>query len=54
MMRGNYWIESGMAQEAARELAWFIVFCVVGIVVLVVRDIKKEKKAEGRKPNGRA
>ena len=38
-----WWVNSGMAADAARELIWFvvIVFVVVGIAIYL--DIKKEK-----------
>jgi hypothetical protein len=43
-MKTNWWIESGMASEAAHELLWFVVLVFVGIGVLIWHDIKKEDK----------
>lgn len=42
-MKNMYWIESGMAAEAARDLVWFVilVFVVIGVALWV--EIKKEK-----------
>lgn len=38
------WINSGMAQEAARELAWFVVLVLVAVGVAIYRDIKKDNR----------
>jgi len=43
-MKTNWWIESGYAAEAARELVWFVVLIVVGIGVVIWRDMRNEKK----------
>lgn len=40
------WVASGMAQEAARELAWFVVIMFAVIGYLLWRDYRKEKRDE--------
>lgn len=40
------WVASGMAQEAARELAWFVVIMFVVIGYLIWRQDRKEKRDE--------
>jgi len=42
-MKTNWWVDSGMAAQAAQELVWFVVIVVVGIGVMAWRDMKKEK-----------
>ena len=32
------WIRSGMAAEAARDLAWFVILVVIGIGIMIWRD----------------
>jgi hypothetical protein len=43
-MKTNWWYESGAAAQAAQELVWFVVLVVVGIGVVIWRDIRNEKK----------
>jgi hypothetical protein len=43
-MKTAWWYESGYAAEAARELVWFVVLIVVGIGVVIWRDMRNEKK----------
>jgi hypothetical protein len=43
-MKTAWWIESGYAAEAAQELIWFVVLIVVGIGVVIWRDMRNEKK----------
>ena len=43
-MKTAWWYESGAAAQAAHELVWFVVLVVVGIGVVIWRDIRKEKK----------
>jgi cytochrome c-type biogenesis protein CcmH/NrfF len=44
MNRPDWWINSGMAADAARELVWcVVVLFVVGAVVLI-RDFRREKR----------
>lgn len=38
----DIWVRSGMAQEAARELLWFVVLILVGIGIVIWRDSKDE------------
>lgn len=38
------WINSGMAQESARDLAWFVVIMFIVIGYLLYRDFKKEER----------
>ena len=38
------WINSGMAQEAARDLAWFVVVVLVVIGVGMYRTMKREER----------
>jgi hypothetical protein len=40
-MKTNWWIESGMASEAAHELMWFVIIVFVGIGLLIWNDIRK-------------
>jgi hypothetical protein len=42
-MRNTYWIDSGLAAEAARDLIWFVVLVFVGVAVVIWRDIRKNK-----------
>lgn len=44
MSRTSWWYESGQAAQAAQELVWFVVLVVVGIGVVIWRDIRNEKK----------
>ena len=48
-MKTNWWIESGMASQAAHELVWFVVVVFVGLGVVIWLDIKKESKDDKRK-----
>jgi hypothetical protein len=43
-MKTAWWYESGAAAQAAQELVWFVVLVVVGIGVVIWRDIRNEKK----------
>jgi hypothetical protein len=43
-MKTAWWYESGAAAQAAQELVWFVVLIVVGIGVVIWRDIRNEKK----------
>jgi hypothetical protein len=43
-MKTAWWYESGAAAEAAQELVWFVVLIVVGIGVVIWRDMRNEKK----------
>lgn len=43
-MKTSWWYESGQAAQAAQELVWFVVLVVVGIGVVIWRDIRNEKK----------
>jgi len=43
-MKTAWWYESGQAAQAAQELVWFVVLVVVGIGVVIWRDIRNEKK----------
>jgi hypothetical protein len=43
-MKTSWWYESGYAAQAAQELVWFVVLVVVGIGVVIWRDIRNEKK----------
>jgi len=42
-MKTNWWIESGMAAQAAQELVWFVVIVFVGIGVVIWLDMRKDK-----------
>jgi len=42
-MKTAWWYESGAAAQAAQELVWFVVLIVVGIGVVIWRDMRKEK-----------
>jgi hypothetical protein len=42
-MKTNWWIESGMAAQAAQELVWFVVLVVVGIGVVIWFDMRNDK-----------
>ena len=37
----DVWVRSGMAQDAARELTWFVVLVMVVIGVAIWRDKRK-------------
>jgi hypothetical protein len=43
-MKTSWWYESGAAAQAAQELVWFVVLIVVGIGVVIWRDMRNEKK----------
>jgi hypothetical protein len=43
-MKTAWWYESGAAAQAAQELVWFVVLIVVGIGVVIWRDMRNEKK----------
>ena len=43
-MKTALWYESGQAAQAAQGLVWFVVLVVVGIGVVIWRDIRNEKK----------
>jgi len=43
-MKINWWVDSGLASQAAHELAWFVILVFVGLGVMIWRDIQKEKK----------
>jgi hypothetical protein len=45
-MKTNWWVESGMAAQAAQELVWFVVIVVVGIGVMAWRDMREEDKQQ--------
>jgi hypothetical protein len=45
-MKTNWWVDSGMAAQAAQELVWFVVIVFVGIGLLIWRDIRKEGKQQ--------
>jgi hypothetical protein len=42
-MKTSWWIESGMAAQAAQELMWFVVLVVVGIGVVIWFDMRNDK-----------
>ena len=42
-MKGTYWVASGQAAEAAKELVWFVVLVFVVIGVVMWLDMKKDK-----------
>lgn len=42
-MAMDAWVRSGMAQEAARDMAWFVVLVMVMIGVMIWRDIRNER-----------
>ena len=42
-MKTNWWVDSGMAAQAAQELVWFVVLVVVGIGVVIWLDIRNDK-----------
>ena len=39
----DWWFNSGMAADAARELVWFVVIVFVVIGLVMWRDIRKNK-----------
>ena len=43
------WINSGMAQEAARDLVWFVVLVFVVLGVCMWRQFKKEERDEKKR-----
>lgn len=43
-MRADWWISSGLAADAAQELAWFVLIVFVGIGVVMWLDMRKEGK----------
>ena len=43
-MRADWWISSGLAADAAQELAWFVILVFVGIGVVMWLDMRKERK----------
>ncbi len=43
-MRADWWISSGLAADAAQELAWFVILVLVGIGVVMWLDMRKERK----------
>ena len=43
-MKTNWWYESGLAEQAARELVWFVVFVFIGIGLMIWRDMRKEER----------
>lgn len=45
-MKTNWWIESGLAAQAAQDLVWFIVLVFVGIGLLIWRDMRNESKQQ--------
>ena len=47
-MKTNWWVDSGMAAQAAQELVWFVVLVVVGIGIMAWRDMRKEDKTVQR------
>jgi hypothetical protein len=47
-MKTNWWVESGMAAQAAQELVWFVVIVVVGIGIMAWRDMRKEGKQDNK------
>ena len=42
-MKTNWWVDSGMASQAAHELMWFVVIVVVGIGVVIWLDMRNDK-----------
>lgn len=40
MKIAEWWLHSGLANEAARDLMWFVVFVIIGIGVTIWRDMK--------------
>jgi len=43
MDRLNWWVETGMAAAAARELTWFVILVFVAIGIGIWADIRKDK-----------
>lgn len=44
MNANHWWISSGLAEQAARELVWFVIFIFIGIGVMMWRDMRKEER----------
>lgn len=40
MRTAEWWLHSGLANEAARDLAWFVVLVFVGIGIAIWKDMK--------------
>jgi hypothetical protein len=40
-MKTAWWYESGAASEAAHELVWFVLFCIILIGVAIWLDMRK-------------
>lgn len=54
MSRYQWWVDSGMAAEAAQGLAWFVLIVFVGIGVVMWLDMRKEGKgAQKQTPKGK-
>lgn len=43
-----WWVQSGLAAEAARELVWFVVLVFVSIGIGIWREIRKDQRDEQR------
>lgn len=43
MNRSQWWVDSGMAAQAAQELIWFVVIVFVVIGVMMWKDIREDK-----------
>jgi UDP-N-acetylmuramyl pentapeptide phosphotransferase/UDP-N-acetylglucosamine-1-phosphate transferase len=43
-MKADWWVSSGLAADAAQELAWFVILVFIGIGVVMWLDMRKEEK----------
>lgn len=52
-MANFWWIDSGMAAQAARDLVWFVVLVFVGIGALWWHDCRKEDRENKAAQSGK-
>lgn len=43
MMAPGWWVNSGLAAQAAQELTWFVILVFVAIGIGIWNDIRKDK-----------
>ena len=46
MNRSQWWVDSGMAAQAAQELIWFVVIVFVVIGLMMWKDIREDKPVQ--------
>lgn len=51
MDRFSWWVQSGVAEQSARSVAWFVVIVFIGIAFVMWRDVRSESRGSAVKNN---